>query len=417
MLTAIKRIKGFGVFGDFTAPADLPAFARYNIIYGENGSGKTTLSRLFAALEAGTHTDYADLEYTIESQSGTLSAGQRYGRKIRTFNADYVEANIGQFHGPLRHILIIGEENKALAEEAAAERATYDERSRTIAAAERAAERLDTERGKVFSAIAKTIGEATSGSTLRSYRKPNAEADFANERDLMPLSDAQLEAHRATVHQEQLECVAVPVLPLQPGDPARPFTDVAAALPAEIAARRAGFELTLVHPLGHHADDGLVALPGHVRDEGPAVGLHGLALDAQDLDLDQATVLVLGGVAGDLPGPATLQALGLGALGDLLHALDHRVDVEDVAAEGAATEVLRGGNFGQGVGAHVSRMGPGSDIVNFWLPRPPSLEFLPPRSHWAWRGSAPREGPLVVIRWQPAPGGTGGSPRRGHPGP
>ena len=68
MLTVIKRIKGLGVFGDFTAPADLPPFARYNIIYGENGSGKTTLSRLFAALEAGAHTDHADLEYTIESK-------------------------------------------------------------------------------------------------------------------------------------------------------------------------------------------------------------------------------------------------------------------------------------------------------------------------------------------------------------
>ncbi|PZX47621.1 wobble nucleotide-excising tRNase [Cereibacter changlensis] len=236
MLITIKRIKGLGVFGDFTAPADLPAFARYNIIYGENGSGKTTLSRLFAALEAGAHADYADLEYMIESQSGALSAGQRYGRKVRTFNADYVEANIGQFHGPLRHILIIGEANKTLAEEAAGERATYDERSRAIAAAERAAEKLEAEKGKVFSAIAKTIGEATSGTNLRSYRKPNAEADFARARDLAPLLDAQLKAHRATVHQEQLECVGMPVLPLQPGDPARPFADVAAALRVEIVA-------------------------------------------------------------------------------------------------------------------------------------------------------------------------------------
>lgn len=239
MLTAVKRIKGLGVFGDFAPPNDLPPFARYNIIYGENGSGKTTLSRLFAVLESGTHPEFAGLEYAFDSQSGALGHGQPYARKVRVFNADYVEANIGQFQGLLRHILIVGEENKALAEEAATEKALFDERTRAIAAAQAAVAKLDTDKGKIFSAIAKTIGEATSGSTLRSYRKPDAETAFGKVQAFATLDEPSLEAHRATVHQEQLDAIAVPELPPPPCEPDAPseaFVDVVAAFPATVAA-------------------------------------------------------------------------------------------------------------------------------------------------------------------------------------
>ncbi|MFZ5745770.1 MAG: AAA family ATPase [Pseudomonadota bacterium] len=239
MLTAVKRIKGLGVFGDFAAQGDLPPFARYNIIYGENGSGKTTLSRLFAVLGTGAHPEFAGLEYALDSQSGMLTHGQPYARKVRVFNADYVEANIGQFQGPLRHILIIGEENKAFAGEAAAEKALHDERTRALAAARAAAAKFETDKGKIFSAIAKTIGEATSGSTLRSYRKPDAEAAFGKVQTFATLDEASLEAHRATVHQEQLDSVAAPELALPPREtdgPSGTFADVAAGLPPAIGA-------------------------------------------------------------------------------------------------------------------------------------------------------------------------------------
>lgn len=239
MLTAVKRIRGLGVFGDFAASESLPALARYNVIYGENGSGKTTLSRLFSALNTGTHPEFADLEYSFDSHSGAVTHGQPYARKVRVFNADYVEANIGQFDGPLRHILIIGEENKVLAAEAAAEKAVYDERTLAIAAAQEAAAKLETDKGKIFSAIAKTIGEATSGSTLRSYRKPDAETAFAKAQTFATLDDVSLEAHRATVNQEQLDSITVPEMPLPPNE-ANPqntdFAQVAASLPSLVAA-------------------------------------------------------------------------------------------------------------------------------------------------------------------------------------
>ena len=53
-ITRISRLHDCGVFRDFTWPADLPTFGRYNLIYGWNGSGKTTISKPLRALETRT---------------------------------------------------------------------------------------------------------------------------------------------------------------------------------------------------------------------------------------------------------------------------------------------------------------------------------------------------------------------------
>lgn len=205
MLQSVKKIAKLGVFDSFVAANDLPEFARYNCIYGHNGSGKTTLTRLLAALGDGQHPDYPDLTYEITSASGKVGHGTPYGRKVRVFNADFIEANIGQFKGPLRHILIVGEENKALAEEAKAEQAIHDARLVKIRDLNEAITKVEADRGKRFSEIAKTISEATSGTALRTYRKQNAEQAFAKITDLQILPEAELELHRITVHQEQQE--------------------------------------------------------------------------------------------------------------------------------------------------------------------------------------------------------------------
>jgi wobble nucleotide-excising tRNase len=213
MLTAIKKIEGLGVFSNYAAANTLPAFERFNLIYGENGSGKTTLSRLFCAFEAGAHAEYPDLAFTLATEAGQLANGQPYPRKVRVFNSDYIEANIGQLDGPLRHILIVGERNKELADEVKAEEAEHQERGAGVATATKAIEKLETEKGRVFSAIAKTIGEATSGSTLRGYRKQNAEAAFAKIQNPVALATLEVETHRATVRQEQMEVLPAFDLP------------------------------------------------------------------------------------------------------------------------------------------------------------------------------------------------------------
>jgi len=207
LLVQIKKIKSLGVFHDYSAAADLRAFGRYNIVYGENGSGKTTLSRLLACLEAGEHPDHPSLEYTVESQSGNFKQGTKYTRRVRVFNSDYVEANIGRFDGPISHILIVGEENKALAAELGSEIVTFNGRNSRIQTLTTEIAKCEGEKGKVFSQVAKTIGAATSGTTQRNYRRPNAEAAYAKLNSAKALSGEELEIHRATVRQEQLPII------------------------------------------------------------------------------------------------------------------------------------------------------------------------------------------------------------------
>lgn len=217
MLTSLKAIENLGVFSKYAAAKDLPEFQRFNVIYGDNGSGKTTLSRLLGTLPFGNHPEYPDLKYSVITQSGALTNGKSYPRKVRVFNADYVEANVGQCEGHIPHILIIGEDNKALAQEVADEQAAYAERLNGIETATKAIERLENDRGKLFSAIAKTIGEATSGATLRSYRKPDAEAAYLKLTCLKELPDAELAVYRATMHQEQLDAVERVALSIEHG--------------------------------------------------------------------------------------------------------------------------------------------------------------------------------------------------------
>ncbi|MET3828531.1 wobble nucleotide-excising tRNase [Sphingomonas sp. PvP055] len=215
MLRAITTIKNLGVFGNYSQTPGLKAFSRYNVIYGENGAGKTTLSRLFTALNEGAHTEYPLLEFAVDGESGAVAKGQKYARKLRVFNADYVDANIGKFDSPIRPILIVGIENKELVEEVRNEQATYDARELRLKEVSAAIEKATTDKGKIFSAVAKTIGEATSGVSLRGYRKPDAEKDFVRLRPLKSYLDDELEVSRATLQQEQADPVNKFGLPSQ----------------------------------------------------------------------------------------------------------------------------------------------------------------------------------------------------------
>ena len=227
MLSSIKKVDGLGVFTKYAAAKDLADFERFNIIFGENGSGKTTLSRMFSALETGAHADHPDLQYSVQCPSGVITQGVAYPRKVRTFNADFVEANVGGCEGPIPHVLIVGEENKALAAELVLEQAAVLDRTKAIAAAETSIAKLETERGRLFSAIAKTIGEATSGATLRSYRRPNAEAAYAKMTTFAQLETEAFERHRATVKQDEMEAIDVFALPpqLRQDGPPKPFVE------------------------------------------------------------------------------------------------------------------------------------------------------------------------------------------------
>lgn len=228
MLKSIKKITKLGIFDSFIAANDLPDFARYNCIYGDNASGKTTLTRLLGALNQAHHPDYPELTYEIKVETGKLNQGTAYNRKIRVFNADFIEANIGQFKGPLRPILIVGEENKVLAEEALAEQAIFDARQLKIKEFKETIQRDEVSKGKLFSEVAKTISEATSGTALRNYRKQNSEKAFDKITEPITLSKRELELHRTSVRQEQQDLIKPfrqPVVALLSDNSARPLSE------------------------------------------------------------------------------------------------------------------------------------------------------------------------------------------------
>lgn len=194
-----------GVFDNYTWGAALPIFARYNVIYGDNGTGKTTLSRLFNILMSGASAEHPDLSYKLSSTSGDVVSGSRFSKKIRVFNADYIQHNVGPLEGNLKPILVIGEENLAAVEALKVQQAEFESRGRRKNQALEKMVSLDVSRGKLFTAVARTISEATSGTSTRSYRKNNAESAYAKLAHGKPLSKEELDTHRTTLRQDQLE--------------------------------------------------------------------------------------------------------------------------------------------------------------------------------------------------------------------
>ena len=116
-LERINRIRRHRIFNDFTWPADLESFGRFNLIYGWNGSGKTTLSNILRALQLRTAIEEGDVSYEID---GNLIAGSDLGvatlPNVRVFNRDTVTRNV--FETPesaqLPPVFVIGESSVEL---------------------------------------------------------------------------------------------------------------------------------------------------------------------------------------------------------------------------------------------------------------------------------------------------------------
>lgn len=111
LVTKISRLRHPGVLRDFSWPAELPTFGRYNLIYGWNGSGKTTLSNLFRALELRRQPEG---EVTLATANTTI-AGNDFAQAtlpVRVFNRDFVAANVFPVGGgEVPPIFVLGEES------------------------------------------------------------------------------------------------------------------------------------------------------------------------------------------------------------------------------------------------------------------------------------------------------------------
>ena len=113
----IKRIAKINhrIFQNFSWPTNLPAFERYNLIYGWNGSGKTTLSNLFRALEKKVNITDGTVVFELENGnqvSGANLAGNRLIPKIKVFNRDFVTESVFPVQRDnMLPIFIIGEDS------------------------------------------------------------------------------------------------------------------------------------------------------------------------------------------------------------------------------------------------------------------------------------------------------------------
>ena len=210
MLRSIDKVTGLGVFADYRKATDLPNFERFNVIYGLNGSGKTTLSRLFANLETGDSNLESDVQYQVTTEGGNrLKRGDKYSTKIRVFNSDFVQANLGKLEDRIEPIFILGKENKELAEQVATDEKELSTRSSQLKIGNKEKSQTEKSRGDIFTQIAKTIAADRSGQATRNYRKPQAEKAFNELTETKILCNEEYDAAKATLKQS-----ALPKLPI-----------------------------------------------------------------------------------------------------------------------------------------------------------------------------------------------------------
>ena len=111
-ITRITRLRGCGVFRNFTWPSDLSDFGRYNLIYGWNGSGKTTISRLFRDLERGQRPRMGEAAIRIDGGDVRGESFPESNLQVRVFNRDFIRDNVFPLgRGEMPPILVLGAEN------------------------------------------------------------------------------------------------------------------------------------------------------------------------------------------------------------------------------------------------------------------------------------------------------------------
>lgn len=111
LINKITRLRHPGVLRNFTWPADLPDFGRYNLIYGWNGTGKTTISNLFRALELR-QTPEGEVTIVANNVSLTGSEFSQTTVPIRVFNRDFISASVFPIGGgAVPPIFVFGKES------------------------------------------------------------------------------------------------------------------------------------------------------------------------------------------------------------------------------------------------------------------------------------------------------------------
>lgn len=214
MIKKIIEIKNLGIFQHYRWNRSIPEFARFNIVYGWNGSGKTTLSQLFSSFNSGELKEFPNLKYKIETEEGEYTNKRPYNKQIRVFNRHYISENIDVLAGKANPIYILGEKNKKLAEQIRNDEKTLrgdpeqPDVLGKIQELDTKTRKLDdrqSEKGALFTSVAKSIKINTSGAPTRNYRKNNAEDDYKSLNSPQLLSDEEIKQYLATLEQQEKE--------------------------------------------------------------------------------------------------------------------------------------------------------------------------------------------------------------------
>src|SRR5579872_2174174 len=95
MFTRITKIS-YRMFRNFTWPAGLADFGRFNLVYGWNASGKTTLSALFRKCQQREALVDGEADFSVDGRScdlRTLSTDTALPQ-VRVFNAEFIASNV-----------------------------------------------------------------------------------------------------------------------------------------------------------------------------------------------------------------------------------------------------------------------------------------------------------------------------------
>lgn len=115
MIKGIAKIKGLGVYENYTKPAGVQEFGVKNLIYGWNYSGKTTISRLFAQLESkASNHDLSGCSFTFETDGDPITEANftQSNLTVRVFNSDFVRDNLNFTGQSFKPILLLGKESE-----------------------------------------------------------------------------------------------------------------------------------------------------------------------------------------------------------------------------------------------------------------------------------------------------------------
>lgn len=112
MITAINRLRKFGIFTEFNG-TKIQNFGKYNLIYGWNGTGKSTLSNLFSCLEHRSLTPrFSTAQFSIALEDGsaiTEADLPSSSLNIHVFNQRFIHENI-DWDKSVKSILLIAKE-------------------------------------------------------------------------------------------------------------------------------------------------------------------------------------------------------------------------------------------------------------------------------------------------------------------